>query len=74
MIDFNRFVLSVEMINTAELMVLHSFEDGSGVAVTPEGYFTASNSGEKHLRVTVGLRSESLGKYRARFARFARPD
>ncbi len=58
----------------AELMVLHSFEDGSGVAVTPEGYFTASNSGEKHLRVTVGLRSESLGKYRARFARFARPD
>jgi hypothetical protein len=52
-----------------ELARFISFTDGEWVTVTPEGYYTASENGDKHLNVRIGNNVYGIDQYREAFYR-----
>jgi WD40 repeat protein len=57
-------------INTGrELAQFISFTDGEWVTITPEGYYTSSENGDKHLNVRIGNNVYGIDQYREAFYR-----
>lgn len=54
-----------------EIVQFISFTDGEWVAITPEGYFSASPGGARHLNVRVGNNVYGIDQF---YARFYRPE
>jgi len=52
-----------------EVARLYAFTDGEWVVMTPEGYYTASSGGEKHINVRIGNNVYSIENYREAFYR-----
>lgn len=50
-------------------LLLMAFDDGEWLALTPKGYYHASEGGEKYLRVRIGNRVERIEKYRHKYHR-----
>lgn len=46
-----------------------SFDDGEWVTITPEGYFDASEHGDKHLNIRIGNNVSGIDQYRESFYR-----
>ena len=53
----------------AELYQRVIFDDGEWIAVTPEGYYRASASGDRHLNVRIGSSSYGIDQFRKTFYR-----
>ena len=55
-----------------ELLTMVSFSNGEWVSITPEGYFTASKNGAKHINILTGpIQVSSIDQY---YETFYRPD
>ncbi len=53
-----------------ERVALIAFDDGSFLAITPEGFFDSSSAqAEEHLNVRIGNRVFGIGSYREKFYR-----
>ena len=52
-----------------ELVQLVSFAYGEWVTITPEGYYSASPNGDKHLNVRIGGNTYGIENYRETFFR-----
>lgn len=52
-----------------EIAKFVSFNDGEWVSITPEGYYDASENGDKHLNVYVGGNVFAVNQYRESFYR-----
>jgi len=55
--------------NGHEVAMFVGFTDGEWVIMTPEGYYTASSGGEKHINVRIGNNVYSIENYRKAFYR-----
>ncbi len=53
----------------AEIAQYVSFDDGEWVTITPEGYFDASENGDKHLNIRIGNTVSGIDQYRESFYR-----
>lgn len=52
-----------------EIAQFISFTDGEWVVITPEGYYNASENGDKHLNVRIGNNVYGVDQYREAFYR-----
>ncbi|KAF0158087.1 MAG: wd40 repeat subgroup [Syntrophaceae bacterium] len=52
-----------------EIARMSSFSDGEWIVITPEGYYNASSSGDKHMNVRVGSNVYGIENYRETFFR-----
>jgi WD40 repeat protein len=50
-----------------EIAQMVGFKDGEWVVITPEGYYNASNGGDKYLRIRIGNNFHSIDQYRSEF-------
>ncbi len=55
----------------AEICTFVSFRDGEWIAITPEGYFSASPNGAKYLNVRIGNNVYGVDQF---YAKFYRPE
>jgi len=69
-----KFVLSGSSDSTTRLWSIETgkevakmvgFENGEWVTITPEGYYTASLNGAKHINVSIGNQVYSIDQYKA---------
>ncbi|MEW6215184.1 MAG: caspase family protein, partial [Nitrospirota bacterium] len=54
-----------------EIAVIAGFADGEWVAMTPEGYFNASNKGAQYINVRIGNNVYSVDQF---YSKFYRPE
>lgn len=52
-----------------EIAQFISFTDGEWIAITPEGYYDASEKGDQYLNVRIGNKVYGMDQYRERFYR-----
>lgn len=53
----------------SELMTMVGFPDGEWIALTPEGYYTASPKGDTYLNVRLGNQVYGIDQFRSKFYR-----
>lgn len=52
-----------------EIVQMAKFSDGEWIAMTPEGYYSASANGDSHMNVRIGNSIYSIDQYRSTFYR-----
>lgn len=67
--SFDSTIRRWNIVNGKEIAQYVSFADGEWVTITPEGYYNASENGDKHLNVRVGNNVYGIDQYRESFYR-----
>lgn len=62
-------LLLSDPVTKAQRARLYAFADGEWVIITPDGYYTASENGEKYINVRIDKNVYTLGNYREAFFR-----
>jgi hypothetical protein len=57
-----------------EIIGMVGFKDGERVAITPQGYYTASPKGEQYIKIRVGKQTDEIEGYDNHKSFYHRPD